>query len=186
LISPTTHGPWNGTTSSVGAYVNESTPCRSINAARTPISTCPILYLVSESRERGSPVSRFRIISGTCVEHARVCTTHDPRTGHTHNPTTRAPSSSILSPPPRPHFRFAAPQPALHLGRYVFQSFQPVPRTRVDRSMRSMLVECGECVLARAITWAMQTNPAHRSHARAYGEHKLPNVDKSPPLLRPL
>lgn len=132
------------------------------------------------------PVSRFRIISGTCVEHARVCTTHDPRTGHTHNPTTRAPSSSILSPPPRPHFRFAAPQPALHLGRYVFQSFQPVPRTRVDRSMRSMLAECGECVLARAITWAMQTNPAHRSHARAYGEHKLPNVDKSPPLLRPL
>ena len=48
------------------------------------------------------PVSRFRIISGTCVEHARVCTTHDPSHGshtHTHTRTHATPQLAPLQVP---------------------------------------------------------------------------------------
>ena len=161
------------------------------------ISTCPpILYLLSESRDRGSltflPFSRL----GSSAERVR-----NPRPSHgfTHTtPATRAPSSSsILSPPPapRPRFCFAAPYtPALYLvsSRYVFHSTRSAHARRTDHAFCA-----GRIVGGGGSVWSWRerslglcrnqsSTPKPRTRLPLYGKHRLPNAGKSPPRFRPL
>ena len=161
------------------AYINSPNTVSRLRVPRVRLPQSP-----------GSGSSAERVWNmRACVQPttlARVTHTRARAHTHTRNPTTRAPSSSILSPPPRPRFRFAAPQPALHLVGTCSNHFHPVPRTRVDRSC----VFCAGRIVGERVSWRasdhlgyadLSSTPKPRTRLRRTQIAKCGQVSSAPP-----